>query len=649
MARVAWMAGEAYGSWRSPITAERIARGSVGLNWAEVADGAIWWIERRPSEEGRSVVMVRSADGRVRDAIPAGFDARTRVHEYGGGAFIVDGGTLFFSNDADGRLYRCAPGETPSPLTPDPASPRALRYADGCALPGRGLQVWVRERHEGDGEPANELVAIDPAEEGEPRVIASGHDFYSNPRPSPDGTHLAWLTWDHPRMPWDGTELWVAPVGPDGELGPERHVAGGPAESVFQPEWSPDGVLHHVSDPEGWWQIYREGDEQPLCAREAEFGSPQWVFGLSTYAFLDDGRIACVVNEGGFARLAFLDPGGTLEFLELDYEPSLYGPRIRTDGRTLVYPGGSPSRAGAIVALDSVTRTLEVLATSMREEVDAGFISEPRAIEYPTAGGAATSYALFYAPRNTAAQPRPEERPPLMVISHGGPTGQSAPDLDLEIQFWTSRGFGVVDVNYRGSTGYGRAYRELLNGQWGVADVEDCVAAARHLAAAGEADGDRMVIRGGSAGGYTTLCAVAWHDVFAAGASYFGVADVGALFETTHKFEARYDETLIGTDPAVWRERSPLYSADQIDAALLILQGLEDAIVTPDQAEMMVAALQKNGTPHAYLAFEGEQHGFRKAENIQRSLEAELYFYGRILGFEPADAIEPVTIHNLPS
>jgi len=643
------MSEASYGSWPSPITAERIARGSVGVNWPEAADGGLWWIERRPAEEGRSVVMRRAPDGTIAEAIPAGFDARTRVHEYGGGAFAVDGDTLVFSNDADGRLYRVDPGGAPVPITPEPDSPRALRYADGCVAPGRGFQIWVRERHEGDGEPANELVAVDPSGDTEVKPIAEGHDFYSFPRVSPDGTRLAWTTWDHPRLPWDGTELWVADLGPGGSLGDERLVAGGAAESVFQPEWSPDGVLHFVSDRSGWWNLYRGEQAEALCPREAEFGSPQWVFGLSTYAFTGDGRIACVVNEGGFARLALLAPGGELDFLELEYEPTLYGPRVRSDGSLIAFAGGSTRHAQAIVTVDAQTRELEVVARSTDEDPDPALVSVPRAIEFPTAGGSATAHALYFAPRNPGVTPRPDERPPLMVVIHGGPTGQAAPDLDLEIQFWTTRGFAVVDVNYRGSTGYGREYMRMLDGQWGVYDVEDCVAAAEHLAHAGQVDGSRLVIRGGSAGGYTTLGAVAWTDTFAAGASYFGVADVGALFETTHKFEARYDETLIGNDPAVWRERSPLYSADRITAALLILQGLEDAIVTPDQAEMMVDALRRNGTPYAYLAFEGEQHGFRKAENIQRSLEAELYFYGKVLGFEPADELEPVTIHNLAS
>ena len=635
-----------YGSWPSPITAERIARGSVGLGWAELAGGALWWIERRPSEGGRSVVMRRGPDGTTADAIPAGFDARSRVHEYGGGAYIVDdGGALVFSNDGDGRLYRCEPGGEPRALTPEPAEPRALRYADGCVAPGHGFQVWVRESHDGGEEPVNELVAVDPAGEAGVRVVAAGHDFFAFPRVSPDGARIAWTTWDHPRMPWDGTELWVADLGADGAVTGERLVAGGPGESVFQPEWSPDGVLHFVSDRSGWWNLYR-GDGEPLCPREAEFGGPQWVFGLSWYCFLDDGRIACLVNKGGFARLALL-ADGELDFLDPDYEPSLYGARIRTDGRMLAYDGGSATRASALVTLDSSTGTLEVVARTIPEDPDPELVSTPRAIEFPTARGAATAHALFYEPRSPSVTPQPDERPPLMVVIHGGPTGQSAPDLDLEVQFWTTRGFAVVDVNYRGSTGYGRDYMRLLDGQWGVADIEDCVAAAEHLAEAGEADGSRVVIRGGSAGGYTTLGAVAWTDTFAAGASYYGVADIAALFETTHKFESRYDHTLIGDDREVWRERSPLYSADRITAALLILQGLEDAIVTPDQADMMVEALKRNGTPYAYLAFEGEQHGFRKAENIQRSLEAELYFYGRVLGFEPADAIEPVTIHNL--
>jgi dipeptidyl aminopeptidase/acylaminoacyl peptidase len=637
-----------YGTWLSPITAELIARGSVSVNYPDLSGGHVWWIERRPQEDGRSVVRKRPVEGgEAVDVIPQGFDARTRVHEYGGGAYLVDGETLFFSNDADGRLYRVDPGGEPRAITPEPSEPRALRYADGDAHPGGAFQIWVRERHEGEGEPVNELVALDQGGGSEPRLIASGHDFYSSPRISPDGTKLAWTTWDHPRMPWDGSELWVADLAADGTLGSERLVAGGPKESIFQPEWSPAGELHYVSDRSGWWNLYRDGRDESLCAREAEFGGPQWIFGLSAYTFLDDGRIVCLVVERGFGRLAHLTPDGELAFLDLDYEPTLYGPRVRSDGQHLTYAGAAPDKALAIVLLHPERHELEVVARSIAEQPDGRYISTPRAIEFPTGDGSATAHALFYRPRSAGYEPPEGELPPLLVMSHGGPTGAAAADLDLDIQFWTSRGIAVVDVNYRGSTGYGRAYRELLEGNWGIADVEDCIAAARHLAAEGEADPSRLAITGGSAGGYTTLGAVAWHDFFHAGTSYYGVADIEALFGTTHKFESRYDESLIGTDRDVWRERSPLYSADQISCPLLILQGLEDAVVTPDQAEMMVAALEKNGTPYAYLAFEGEQHGFRKAENIQRSLEAELDFYGQVLGFDPADEIEPVEIKNL--
>jgi dipeptidyl aminopeptidase/acylaminoacyl peptidase len=569
------------------------------------------------------VVVRAELDGSGReDVFGPGYSARTRVHEYGGGAYTVVDGDIVFSNDADGRVYRGQPGGEPVPLTPEPSKQRGLRYADFVSAADRIL--CVRESHEGDGEPVNELVGL---EAGEIRVVASGHDFYAAPRLSLDGRRLAWISWDHPRMPWDGTELWVANAdGSDTEL-----VAGGPEESIVQPDWSPDGRLHWVSDRSGWWNLYREG--RPLYPAEAEFAMPLWVFGQSMYAFLEDGRIACAWSSAGFPHLGLLDPdSGAMEELQPERLPTLRAARIRSDGSRLVYVGASPALDAAVVALDTRTRDLTVIAEASEEEVDPSYLSDPQPLEFASHGR--TAHALFYAPRNDDFAAPEDELPPLLVLSHGGPTAQTEPALDLDIQFWTSRGIAVVDVNYGGSTGYGREYRELLRGQWGVVDLQDCAEAALHLARDGLVDDERLAIAGGSAGGYTTLCALVFTDVFDVGASYYGVADIEALFSETHKFESRYEYALVPPEQA--RERSPIHFVDRISASLIVFQGLDDPVVPPAQAELIVAALRERGIEHEYHAYEGEAHGFRKAETIIDALRSELRFYGRVLGFEPA-------------
>jgi dipeptidyl aminopeptidase/acylaminoacyl peptidase len=641
---------EPYGSWRSPITAALIAEGAVGLAQPEHTDEWVYWLEQRRAEGGRYAVVRRAPDGRVTEAIPPRFNARTRVHEYGGGAYLVDGATVFFSNFEDQRVYRQDPDAEPRPITPEPPDPAALRYADGRLTPDRRLVICVREAHDGENV-VNDLVALHADGSGPPWVIASGSDFYSFPRVSPDGSKLAWTSWDHPRMPWDGTELWVADLSPDGELGRPVLVAGGADESVFQPEWSPRGILHFVSDRSGWWNLYRHGDGEieALASAKAEFGVPQWIFGLSSYSFLADGRIVCAYGSEGMTRLGVLSPeGGSIEDLETSHVP-VGLPMLRSRGNGVTFVGGSPAEPAAVVSLDVETGALEVLARSMDREIPRGYVSIPRSLEFPTDGGV-SAHALFYPPTNQDVDPPADERPPLLVMSHGGPTAQTDAGLDPQIQFWTSRGFAVVDVNYGGSTGYGRAYRERLRGRWGEVDTADCMNAARHLAELGEVDGARLAIRGGSAGGYTTLCALAFHDLFAAGASYYGVADAELLARDTHKFELRYLDGLIGPYPeaaALYRARSPINAADRITCPIILFQGLEDEVVPPSQAEQMVAALERNRVPYAYLAFEGEQHGFRRAETIRRTLEAELYFYSRVLGFDPAEELEPVEIHNL--
>jgi dipeptidyl aminopeptidase/acylaminoacyl peptidase len=613
-------------------------------------DGAVWWAEGRPSEGGRVVLMRRDGDGETAEVTPQGFYVRTRVHEYGGGAWCLHGDdAVVFVNLADQRLYRQQLGGEPRALTPEPDFPAALRYADMRVLPGGEALACVREAHpEGDApsEVRNEIVAIPLDGSGGATVLASGRDFYSFPRPSPDGRTLAWTCWDHPNMPWDGTELWLAPLD---DPAAAWLAAGGPAESVFQPEWGPDGALHFASDRDGWWNLQRlegDGSVTALTAERAELAHPQWLFGAAAFAFLEGGVIACVRNDGGEERLGVLRPGAdAVEDLGLPFTCFGY-PSLAVRGSRLAFAASSPERETVIAVHDAGSGETEVVREASEVAIDPAYVSVPRAIEFPTSGGV-TAHAFFYPPANAEFGAPVGELPPLIVQSHGGPTSHATPKLDREILFWTSRGIGVVDVNYRGSSGFGRPYREALNGAWGIADTDDCIAAARYLAAAGEADGERLAIHGGSAGGYTTLCALTFHDDFATGASYYGVADAETLAEDTHKFESRYLDGLIGPYPeaaATYRERSPIHFVERLSSPVILFQGLEDEIVPPNQAETMVAALARNGVPHAYLAFEGEQHGFRRAETEIRCLEAELYFYGRILGFEPADDLEPVEI-----
>ena len=627
-----------------------VARGGVLLYEPHVTAEAAYWVELRPAESGRNVVVRADAWSSPTDITPPGFDARTRVHEYGGGAYIVHDGSVFFTNFVDQRLYRQELGGDPAPITPQPPTPASLRYADMRLSPDGRFIICVRERHEGEGIPTNDLVVLPADGSAEPWIVAGGRDFYAFPRVSPDGRRVAWIEWDMPQMPWDGTELKVADLREGGTLGEPHLVAGGPTESIFQPDWSPDGVLHFVSDRTGWWNLFREeeGGARNLTPMAAEFGAPMWEFGYSAYAFLGDGRIACLYRREGIHHLAMLDPA-TSELLDLDLPFSCYEPpHVVAHGTRLVFVAGGPATPAQVVSLDFVTRSVEVLRESRELDIDEGYFSVPSAIEFPTDGGL-TAHAWFYAPANPDFAAPEGERPPLIVMSHGGPTAESTAEFSLQEQFFTSRGFAVVDVNYGGSTGYGRGYRERLNGQWGVVDVSDCISAARYLVEQGEADPARLIITGGSAGGYTTVCALTWHDDFATGATYFGIADLEPFATFTHKFELKYTDNLVGPWPEaadLWRARSPIHSFDMLSCPIIILQGLEDEVVPPEQAEIMVRALEANGLPYAYLAFEGEQHGFRKAENIQRALEAEVSFYAQILGFELAGGIEPVEIRK---
>ncbi|HEX8684425.1 MAG TPA: S9 family peptidase [Ardenticatenaceae bacterium] len=636
-----------YGSWKSPVTSDLIVAGSISLSGVMLDGEDVYWIETRPTEGGRNVVVQWTPEGRVVERTPLPFNARTRVHEYGGGSYAVRDGTLYFSNFADQGLYRQEPGAEPERLT----SASGFRFADAIVDRLHGRLLCVREDHTSGQEAVNTLASVDLEGDEAGEVLVSGNDFYAAPRLSPERSRAAWLTWNHPNMPWDGTELWVAEVATDGTLHNAERVAGGVDESIFQPEWSPDGVLHFVSDRTGWWNLYRwrEGEVEPLYEMEAEFGLPQWVFGLSAYDFAAANDIVCIYTRNGVDHLARLDTAaGTLEVIEVPYT-TMRG--IRVSAGKAVFLAGSPTTHWCVVRLDLTTGEQEVLRRASDLEIDEGYLSNPRAIEFPTEEGL-TAHGFFYPPQNRDYAAPEGERPPLLVISHGGPTSATVSVLSLAIQFWTSRGFGVLDVNYGGSTGYGRAYRQRLNGQWGVVDVDDCVNGARYLTREGAVDGERLAIRGGSAGGYTTLCALTFRDFFHAGASHFGVSDAEALAEETHKFESRYLDQLIGPYPArrdLYYERSPINFTERLNRPTIFFQGLDDPVVPPNQAERMVEALREKGVPVAYVAFEGEQHGFRRAENIKRALDGELYFYSRIFGFELADPVEPVPIENLQS
>lgn len=637
-----------YGSWKSPITSELIVAGAVRLGAPQFDGDDLYWIEGRPSEGGRNVIVRRSAAGSIEDLLPAPFNARTRVHEYGGGAMIVHERNVIFSNFSDQRLYRLHPGGTPEALTP--ALP--LRYADMTVDATRKLLFCVREDHRTPQKEArNALVRLMLT--GDPEggvVIAEGYDFYATPRLSPDSKHLAWLCWNHPNMPWDGCELWLADVQVNGDLANAHSIAGGLEESIFQPTWGPDGRLYFVSDRTGWWNLYRleDGNSRALLPMEAEFGLPQWTFGQTTFVFTNPQTLVCIFSQDGKDHLGRLNLQ-TLDFTTLEVPFSDLALPVANGIGHIALLARSSTESTTLRLLDPIDGSSTVVRRSSDLLLDTSYLSIPEAITFPTSNGL-TAHALFYRPRNCDFTAPEDERPPLLVFSHGGPTGATSGALNLGIQYWTSRGFAVLDVNYGGSTGYGRAYRQRLNGSWGIVDVEDCVNGARTLVELGEVDGARLAIRGGSAGGYTTLCALTFHKVFAAGASHYGIGDIEALARDTHKFESRYLDRLVGPYPEradLYRARSPIHFTDQLSCPVIFFQGLDDPVVPPNQAEAMVAALKEKGIPVAYVPFEGEQHGFRRAENIRRALDSELYFYSRVFGFELAEPVEPVLIENL--
>jgi len=642
-----------YGSWPSPISVEMAVGSSRGMSEPRPDGADIYLLESRPEEAGRVVLLRGTPDGAFTDMAP-GLNVRTRVHEYGGGAYVVRDGVIVFSEFADNRLLlKRAPEAAVEELVTDPA----LRFADMAIDAARDRVIAVMEdQRESAIEARNLLVAVSLAG-GAPTEMACGHDFYSDPQLSPDGSRLAWLTWDFPQMPWDGTDLWVADIQPDGSLVQPTHVAGGTAESILQPRWAPDGSLLFVSDRSDWWNLYRWRAGAPeataLAPMEAEIGGPQWVFGLSDCDVDRDGTIVAFAAGPRVATLLRIDAGEANDATDAgqDREIAIGDASLaylRMWDGDLVAVAGSPTQPSALVRIELASGTMDRLRESSRPGIDPAYLSRPQFVEFPSVAGR-LAYGWYYPPTNPDVTAPTGELPPLVVMSHGGPTSKARTSFSLERQAFTSRGFAVVDVDYGGSSGYGRAFRDLLRGSWGLVDVEDCAAAATWLAGRGLADGRRLAIRGGSAGGFTTLAALCFKDVFTAGVSFFGLGDLAAFTDVTHKYESRYMDCLIGPFPeeaARYRERSPNYHADGISCPVLVMQGADDKIVPPSQAEGIVAALAQNGLPHAYILFEGEGHGFRQAANQQRALEAELSFYAQVLGFELADAFEPLAISS---
>ncbi len=636
-----------YGAWKSPISADMIAGQSLRFQDLLTDGTDIYWTESRPIERGRNALVRCDSEGKISD-VPgsAEYNVRSLVNAYGGGAFAVASGIVYFVNfwgggpDTDQRLYRLAKDGSVTPLTPDTQG--QVCYGDLCIEPGRNRLLAVQQDSlhlNASGQPMQSLVAVDVTEGGAPQCLHQGSDFYSSPCLSPDGKQLAWLAWNYPHMPWDASEVWLADLTDDGMLQDPRLVAGNGDESIFQPQWSPGGTLYFCSDRDNWWNLYRWNGAavERVTQAQAEIGRPQWIFGMSDYAFLSEQEIVCDVCTQGVWKLARIDARkGELTDLCTDWTDVSH---LRAAGDALVCFAGGPSMPKSVVKFDVAMGRWNVLrAASVLPDNVLPALSPPLPFSYPTTGEA-TSHAFYYSPHNPDFAAPPDEKPPLLILSHGGPTAASSTLLNLSIQFFTSRGIGVVDVNYRGSSGYGRDYRLALYGTWGVMDVEDCANAGRYLVMRGLADNARIAARGGSAGGYITLCLAAFHDLLAVGTSYYGISDLIALAAHTHNFEAHYTDVLIGPLPEyqeVYKARSALYHAGRIRCPLLFLQGEEDTAVPPAQTLDMVRAMQQNRVPTAFLLFPHEQHGFRIAENIRTALEKELDFYSLFLHFTPS-------------
>lgn len=636
----------AYGSWRSPITAEMLVRTKVHFGEAGLDGETLYWVETRPEENGRNVIVARTANGSLHDVLPPPYSAQSRVHEYGGGAFLASAGVVYFSNLEDQRIWKISPGRMPSAVTGE----RSLRFADFVHDHRRNRLIAVCEDHSDAGVGiANRIVQVDLGS-GHVRTLVEGADFYSTPRISPDGSQLSWLSWNHPHMPWDTTALFEARFASDGSLEPHRKVAGGHDESIFQPTWSPNGTLWFVSDRTNWWNLYYESDGRINSAlpMDAEFGEPQWEFGLTTYAFEPNGKLLARYTRGGEWHLVRIDPLARTS--QPIAQPYTNVTSIHVHGGTAFTRVGSATEPEALAAIDLASGNCHIIRRSSPFRPDPRYTSVPEPIEFPTEGGA-TAHAFYYPPTNADYSGPKHEAPPLLVTVHGGPTAAASPQFRLSVQYWTSRGFAVCDVNYGGSTGYGREYRNRLRHSWGVVDVADATSAALFLSEVGKADRRRLIVRGDSAGGYTVLACLTFGDVFLCGTSYFGVSDLTLLRHDFHKFESRYLDWLVGPYPQEqdrYRQRSPREHLSRLKRPLLLLHGKGDTVVSSDQATLMADSIAANGVPVAHVTFEDEEHGFRKASNIIRAYESELSFYSRVLGFQPADPIEPVSIRNLP-
>ena len=638
-----------YGSWKSPVSLEMVAHGTISLLRIALDGPDTYWAEVRPAEDGRSVIVRRGPDGQIQEITPEGFSVGSMVNEYGTRSFTVAEGVVYFSNFEDQRVYRHRPGEEPAPITLE----GNFRYGSKVWNRNAGRIICIRENHSGTDleHPVSELVTLDATGEAEPLVLLSDNDFHSSPCISPDGSQLAWLTWDHPNMPWDGTELWTAPLDERGLLGQPTMVAGGVDEAVVQPEWSPDGELYFLSDRNGWANIYRwrDGVVEAALEMEAEFARANWWVGMCSYGFDSPASLVCSYSQKGIWRLArlYLDDGRLVPINTSYWEMGHGDLQVASDRVTLV--AGSPTRPTSLLEVNLETKEVTVLRVESDDELAPGYTSLPEPVEFPTEGEQ-TAHAFFYPPTNQDYVAPKGEKPPMVVVCHGGPHSSASAELNITTQYWTSRGIAVLDVNYGGSTGFGREYRERLIGEWGVVDVDDCVNAALYLVQRGDVDGNRIAISGGSAGGFTALAALTFRDVFKAGASYFGVSDLEALLGGIHKFDAHSLVGLIGPFPLYRRrysERSPINFSQYANCPVIFFQGLEDTIVPAIQSEEMFKSLRDNGVPTAYLAFEGEYHGFHKAETIMRCLSAEFYFYSRIFGFDPAEELEPFVIENL--
>lgn len=634
-----------FGSWKSPITSSLITSSQIKLGDLAIDGDSIYWSELRPQEGGRSVIVKWHKNKKI-DSFPPQFSARNRVHEYGGGSFLAHKETLFFSNDKDQHFYALDPSGEWIDLTQS----NHKRYANPIFDPYHTCIYAIEEDHSGAPDIVNRLVKIDPEGKLQVEVIHEGHDFYSSPVLHPSGNQIAFLAWNHPNMPWDSTELLVGSLDMNGKIFKERKVAGGSSESVFQPQWSPSGTLHFVSDCSGWWNLYMEGEKAitNLCPINAEFGAAQWIFGLSRYDFLLDGKIACIFTKKGIDHLGILDSKkGELNELKLGFIS--FG-SLKVSGNSLVFSAASAEKPNSIWQYDLETKNLNLLQRSHKVDIDPAYISTGVSLEFPTTNEN-TAFGFYYRPKNKDFDIPGNEKPPLIVRSHGGPSAHITPALDLEVQFWTSRGFGVLDVNYGGSTGYGRIYRERLKGNWGVVDVDDCANGALYLAKKGIVDQNRLVIKGRSAGGYTTLAALTFKKVFKGGVSYYGISDLEAMTKHTHKFESHYLEGLIGIYPE-HKERyikySPIYHIEKFSCPIILFQGGEDKVVPKNQAEMIVNALKKRKVPVAYILFKEEAHGFRVAKNIQKALDSELYFYSKVFHLKPYGELRPIHIDNLP-